>query len=246
MKQRYYWIDNIRAIAMVSMILYHTAWDLVYLYGVDWTWYHGAFAKIWQQSICWTFLLLSGFCWSFSKKPLKQGLLVSGCGLIVTAVTLLFSYESRVIFGVLTLIGASALLMISLEKGFRKIPAGPGALAAFLAFGVFYGINDRYIGFFTVKLIPLPSFLYRNPATTFLGFTEPGFFSTDYFSLVPWAFLYFTGYFLYRLWREGRLPGAKHLDRRFPFLTAFGKHALIVYMLHQPVIFGILWILFSG
>ena len=35
MKKRYFWIDNIRAIAMISMIIFHAVWDLVYLYGMD-------------------------------------------------------------------------------------------------------------------------------------------------------------------------------------------------------------------
>ena len=64
MKQRYFWFDNMRAIAMISMILYHGVWDLVYLYGVDFPWYEGKMAFLWQQSICWTFILLSGFCFS--------------------------------------------------------------------------------------------------------------------------------------------------------------------------------------
>ena len=80
MKIRYFWIDNIRAIAMISMMIFHAVWDLVYLYGMDWEWYRSDMAFVWQQSICWTFILLSGFCWSFSKNPLKQGLIVSAGG----------------------------------------------------------------------------------------------------------------------------------------------------------------------
>lgn len=244
MKQRIYWIDNIRAIAMLSMIAYHAAWDLVYLYGMDWSWYRSDFAFLWQQSICWTFILLSGFCWSFSKNPLKQGLIVSVGGLIVTAVTLVLSYESRIIFGVLTLIGASALLMIPLKKWFEKIPALAGFIIMFLVFTVTYGINDGYLGVFGLELVELPWDLYANLLTTFLGFPEIGFFSTDYFSLLPWAFLYFSGYFLYRLWKKKKIPGAECLNRRIPVLTALGKKSLIVYMLHQPLIYGILMVIF--
>ena len=202
MKQSYYWIYNIRAIAMISMIIYHAVWDLVYLYGMDWSWYRSDLAFVWQQSICWTFILLSGFCWSFSKNPLKQGIIVSAGGFIVTVVTLIFSYNSRVIFGVLNLIGASALLMIPLKKQFDRLPAAAGFIGMFLLFAVTYGVNDRYLGFLGLKLIELPWALYSNLFTTFLGFPEISFFSTDYFSLLPWAFLYFSGYFLYRMWKE--------------------------------------------
>lgn len=246
MKQRYLWIDNIRAIAMVSMIIFHAVWDLVYLYGMDWAWYRSDFAFLWQQSICWTFILLSGFCWSFSKNPLKQGLLVSAGGLVVTVVTLIFSYESRVIFGVLNLIGASALLMIPLKKYFEKVPAIAGLVTMGLLFGFTYGINNGYLGFWGIELMQLPEELYKNLVTAFLGFPEKWFYSSDYFSLLPWAFLYFTGYFLYRLWREGKISGANCLNRKFSVLTWLGKHSLVIYMLHQPLIFGTLEIVFRS
>ena len=57
-------LDWIRGITLVSMILYHGAWDLVYLFGANWDWYRSKGAYVWQQSICWTFILLSGFCWA--------------------------------------------------------------------------------------------------------------------------------------------------------------------------------------
>ena len=246
MKQRYFWIDNIRAIAMISMILFHGVWDLVYLYGMDWAWYRSDLAHLWQQSICWTFILLSGFCWSFSKNPIKQGVIVTGAGLIVTVVTLLFSYESRVIFGVLNLIGASALLLAVLKRVFEKIPAMTGAVMMFLLFAVTYRINYRYLGFFGAELVELPFSLYKNLFTAFWGFPDPWFFSTDYFAILPWSFLYFTGYFLYRLWKEGRIPDAVCVNKKIPVLTWLGKHSLIIYMIHQPVLFGVLEVVFRS
>ena len=240
MKQRYFWIDNIRAIAMISMILYHGAWDLVYLYGKDWQWYYGDFAFLWQQSICWTFILLSGFCWSFSKKPLKQGLLVFGAGLVVTITTLIFSYESRIIFGVLTFLGTSALILIPLRPVFEKLSAVAGTCIMFGLFAFTYGINRGYLGVFGWKLIELPIGLYKNLFHTFIGFPDVEFFSADYFSLMPWMFLYFVGYFLYRLWKEEKLPSAKCLNYHIPVLTWLGKKSLIIYMIHQPVLYGLL------
>ena len=246
MKRRYFWIDNIRAIAMISMIIYHAVWDLVYLYGMDWNWYRSDLAHFWQQSICWTFILLSGFCWSFSKNPLKQGMLVSASGIIVTIVTLIFSYESRVIFGVLNLIGASVLLMIPLKNYFEKLPSVTGFLLMLLLFALTYGINDRYLGFFGLEFWEVPLGFYKNLITAFLGFPALSFYSSDYFSLFPWVFLYFSGYFLYRMWKENRISGANCLNRKLPVLTWLGKHSLIFYMLHQPVIYGMLELTFRS
>lgn len=246
MKRRYFWIDNIRAIAMISMIIYHAVWDLVYLYDMDWNWYRSDLAHLWQQSICWTFILISGFCWSFSKNPLKQGMIVSGGGLLVTFVTLIFSYDSRVIFGVLNLIGTSALLMILLKKYFEKLPSLAGVLLMFFLFGLTYGINDRYLGFFGLELLEVPMGAYKNLFTAFVGFPALSFYSSDYFSLFPWVFLYFSGYFLYRLWKEEKIPGAICLNKRLPVLTWLGKHSLLIYMLHQPMIYGMLELTFCS
>ena len=120
---RYHLLDGIRGIVLISMIVYHCSWNLVYIYGVKWPWYHGTGAYVWQQSICWTFILLSGFCWSMGRQHIKRGLLVFGGGLLVTAVTIAVMPQNRVVFGVLTCIGSCMLLMIPLEKLFRKLPA---------------------------------------------------------------------------------------------------------------------------
>lgn len=244
--KRIYWIDNVRALALISMILYHGVWDLVYLFGMDWSWFDGAGAKIWQQSICWTFILLSGFCWSFSKDPLKQGILVNLCGFLVTLVTILFDYESRVIFGVLNLIGTSALLMILFCPIFEKIPAAFGAAGTFLLFMLTYGINYGFLGIFSIELWELPCQMYQNLLTAFLGFPRASFYSTDYFSILPWSFLYFTGYFLHRMWKSASPHIFGPLNYRVPLLTWIGGHSLFIYLTHQPVIYGVLTLIFNA
>ena len=92
-------LDTLRGITLMSMILYHAAWDAVYLLGIQWEWYHGTGAFIWQQSICWTFILLSGFCLPLGRHPMRRGVEVFGAGLLVTAVTVLVIPENRVVFG---------------------------------------------------------------------------------------------------------------------------------------------------
>lgn len=116
----------------------------------------------------------------------------------------------------------------------------------FLLFAVTYGINDGILGFFRIELVRLPEVFYGNLFATFLGFTEKYFFSADYFSVFPWVFLYFTGYFLYRLWSAKKLPDAKCLDRNMPVLTKIGKKSLIVYMLHQPILYILLELTFGS
>ena len=244
-KQRYHLLDVIRGITLFSMIAYHGMWDLVYMYGVRWDWYRGTGAYIWQQSICWTFIILSGFCWSMGKRPLKRGLVVFGSGLLVTVVTLLFMPQNRVIFGVLTFTGSAMLLMIPVDRLMQRFEKQYGRIAMAIGLAISVGcfiitrnINEGYLGFEKLRLVKLPVSLYRGKFMTYLGFPEPGFYSTDYFSLLPWLFLFLCGYFVYSLLKD-KLPCYPILKSDVPVFSFIGKHSLLIYLLHQPVLYGI-------
>ena len=126
MKQRFAFLDALRGFTLINMIAFHGLWNLVYLFGIRLDWYTGTPGYIWQQWICWTFITLSGFCWSFSRNHLKRGALVFGGGIIVSAVTCIAMPDSRILFGVLTCIGSCMLLMIPGEKLLKK---GSGIIA---------------------------------------------------------------------------------------------------------------------
>ncbi len=230
-------LDTLRGLTLLSMIAYHGCWDLVSL-GAPWRWYDSYGAYLWQQSICWTFLLLSGFCFHLGRHRLRRGLLSFGGGLLVSAVTVLLMPEDRIFFGVLSLLGSAALLTIPLDGLFRRVPARLGLAGSFGLFLLTRLVPGGALGFGGTVLAYLPARLYRNDLTACLGFPPPGFFSTDYFPLLPWLFLFWTGYFLYRLWPERERPAL-----RLPVVTAMGRHSLLIYLLHQPLLYGValLW-----
>ena len=123
---RYALLDELRGLDLVSMMLYHACWDMMFLFGIWMDWYAGMPGRLWQQTICWVFILLSGFCVQLGHHTLRRGAQVFGAGALVTAVTLLFMPEDRVIFGVLTLLGSAMLLTDLLEKPLRRIPPAAG------------------------------------------------------------------------------------------------------------------------
>ena len=237
-------LDTIRGITLLSMMLYHTCWDLVFLFGKKIPGYSGIGGYVWQQSICWTFILLAGFCWSLGHHHLKRGLIVSGSGILITFVTLLVMPESRVIFGVLTLIGSCMLLLIPMEKLLLKLRAEIGFAGSFLLFLLFRNVNTGYLGSGNWNILKLPDGFYENLFTTYLGFPQKGFFSTDYFSLLPWFFLFLTGFYLYQLVQKNHMM-EKLFSWRVPGFDVIGRHSLLIYLLHQPVVFGISWMLFQ-
>ena len=107
---RYALLDELRGLDLVSMMLFHVCWDLVFLFDVNMRWYAGTPGRLWQQTICWVFILLSGFCAPFGRHMLRRGTVVFGAGAVVTLATLVFMPEGRVIFGVLTFLGTAMLL----------------------------------------------------------------------------------------------------------------------------------------
>lgn len=236
---RYHFIDSVRGIVLVSMILYHTAWDLVYLFQADWDWYRGESGYIWQQSICWTFIFLSGFCWDLGKHPAKRGLIVLTAGALVSLATWIAMPRQSIMFGILTFLGISMLLLIPLSRLLRKIPPAAGIAASSLLFAAARNINDGYLGFEQWNLCQIPERLYDGMFATFLGFRDPAFHSSDYFSLFPWFFLFLAGYFVYKEIKERELH-PKLLEKKIPFFSALGRCSLQIYLIHQPIIYIIL------
>lgn len=235
-RTRYYALDDIRGITLISMIFYHAMWDIVFILGKDIKWYNEAPGYIWQQSIGWTFILLSGFCWQLGRHRLKRSITVFMAGLLVTAVTLLAMPQNRVIFGVLTFIGSAMLIMIPLDTFLRKCKAGVGLALSLALFFISRDINSGWIGFESIRLVKVPQFFYDNLFTTYLGFPNRGFFSTDYYSLFPWLFLFMAGYFLYNILEKSGF--LKSLSKSiFPGVGILGRFSLIIYMVHQPLIY---------
>ena len=251
-KTRLDWIDRARGAALCSMLVYHASWDLVWIFHFPWNWYKNSYgAYLWQQTICWSFILLSGYCCHFSRNLVRRGWIVFSLGWLITIATALFMPGNLVLFGVLYLIGA-AMIITGLSRAIQRrvtaktglschIPARLGLIFYFILFLFTRRISSGILGG-GVFSIYLPRILYYNNLTAAFGFPYPGFFSTDYFPIFPWIFLFLTGYFLYDLTAENN---NYNYNKKTPvflnFLAFMGRHSLLIYILHQPVIYGILW-----
>lgn len=138
-------LDELRGLDLISMMLYHGMWDLVYLFGVRAPWYGSWQGELWQQSICWVFILLSGFCLPLGRHPVKRGAVVFGCGALVTAVTLIFMPADAVWFGVLTLLGSAMVITGLLEKWMEKVPPVVGLAGSMFLFYFTRYAADGYL-----------------------------------------------------------------------------------------------------
>ena len=237
---RYALLDELRGLDLISMMLYHGCWDLVYLFGLPLAWYDAWPGHLWQQSICWIFILLSGFCVPLGHHTLRRGAVVFGAGALVTAVTVVLMPADQVIFGVLTLLGSAMLLTGLLQKALQRIPPAVGLVLSALLFALTRNVSAGYLGIGSLQLA-LPQGLYANYFTAYLGFYPWWFYSTDYFALLPWLFLFWAGYFLHGVIGRARMePLRRSVCAPLGWL---GRHSLVLYLLHQPVIYGTLLVL---
>ncbi len=241
-KKRYNTLDNLRGFAIINMVLYHTIWNLVYLFNINIDWFKTDVAYMWQQSICWTFIFLSGFCFNFSKHKLKNGLKTFLYGLIVSLVTIFLMPNNKIFFGVLTLIGSCMIIVNFLESTLNKIKDKTGFIFFFIMFIVTKNVNDGYLGISNISVFKLPKILYYNNLTAYLGFPAEYFKSSDYFSIIPWLFLFISGYYLnIFLLRKDFLK--YFIGKKIGILSFLGKNSIKIYLIHQPIVYFILIIL---
>ena len=234
-KQRARILDILRGFSLVSMIGYHTLFDVVVLFGVRMPWYTQWPGYLWQQSICWMFILVSGASMNYGSRTARRGLLVFGCAMLLTLGTVLLMPDVSILFGVLHFMGLAMLVSAGLAPLLKRAKPLAGAVVSFLLFVLLRGVAQGFIGILDWPLVFLPQALYSQSWLFWLGFPGPGFSSSDYFPLLPWIFLFWTGYFGFACVKSRvrlGVPGKNPLE-------VLGRHSLLVYMLHQPVIYGI-------
>jgi uncharacterized membrane protein len=225
-------LDVLRGIAICAMIVYH----LMYLLG-----YYAVlpqsskgWGKLVQKPIPVLFLMISGLCFhlvmtrtdSFSghwRRAFRPALRVALAAVAVTRVTRYAFPDGYVRFGILHLIAASWLLAVPLAGRRSALVVAAVLPLGFYAYaGVVYVWSDLWL---------------------WAGFPYPGFYSIDYFPLVPWFGVFaagaLAGTFLYPQGR--RSPFAQRLavwlmPRAAGPLAFLGRHSLAVYLLHVPLL----------
>ncbi|MDO5726112.1 MAG: heparan-alpha-glucosaminide N-acetyltransferase [Tissierellia bacterium] len=219
-KNRYELIDALRGLTIISMALYHFMYDLKIINLGDYSWVTNPFVSFWQRSILISFIFISGISWNFSKRPLKNGILLTVLGLIITFITTKFIPQERIVWGVLNFFGAAYLLMIIFDKLFKKIDMRFVFIISFIM--IFY--------------FPKLDFLKDYSFGFIFGATNNNFYSADYVPILPWIFIFIMGYAFWNIFKE-KEKFNKIMEIRIGFLSSIGKNSLIIYLLHQPILY---------
>ncbi len=225
--KRFIELDLLRTLAFVLMVIYHTGYDLAHFYSWDIDVFHGEWKAL-QLVIASLFLFLVGVSSyvSGNRHIWKRLVRIGGAALLVSIVTYAIDAETYVRFGILHLIAVSALILPLLAP-LRAWLIIPGVLL--LCLHPFISSID----------VPIPILLP-------FGIHADTLRTVDYYPLVPWFGVVLIGYGVGCLVYAQKLRETIRDTRSSQLLVLAaspGRHSLLLYLIHQPIIIAVLWIL---
>lgn len=231
---RFWEIDALRGLAIAAMVFFHLMWDL---------WFFGLTAQDiaspqWQafaRSIGSTFIFVMGVSLaltgarlgerghSLRRWALRRGAMIFGLGLLISLGTFLVVGDAWVRFGILHFAGVAILL----SPPFVRLPAWLAALIGVGALAAGHVLNG--------SSAPWPWLLP-------LGIAPQGVRMVDYYPLLPWFGVMLFGIATGKVAYAGgaRRFSLPDLSASAPVraLSLAGRHSLLIYLAHQPVLIG--------
>lgn len=237
-RKRIYALDELRGFSVFCMVFYHAFYSVGLIFNVPFFVSLLKFFMPAEPFFAAIFIIISGISSNLSHSNLSRGAKLFVVAMAVTLVTAIVEPKYIIQFGVLHMLSISMLIYGLLQKPLSKIPRIFGMIFFGLLFIISYCVPYHYLGipnFFAVKL---PSVLYSTSFLYPIGFPNARFSSSDYFPLIPWLFAFLFGTYIGKYAAEERFPKFTYKSH-IPFFSFLGRHALLIYIIHQPIIFGI-------
>lgn len=225
-------VDGLRGVAITLMVLYHFSFDLDHFQVLHIDFNHDPVWLGLRAVIVSLFLGLVGISLHlaaararFGPAFLRRLGLVAGCALLVTLSSAVMFPRSVIFFGVLHFIAVATLLGRPMVRFYRA--------------NLIIGLALLTIG------LSVSHPIFDHPALQWIGMMTHKPVTEDYVPLLPWFGVVLIGMFLGRtLCRPALAPLRDWRSERAHVRTlAFlGRHSLLVYMLHQPLLFAVLYL----
>lgn len=233
-------IDFLRGVSIILVIGYHLLYDLGDYVGLSrfLGWSTNLSSTAWtiaQHFFAGMFVLLSGVSSTLTRSNTRRGLRLLAVALALTLATYLiavglhlFDPADTILFGILHCL-AVAMLLYGLV--FKKVSAAGNAL-----------IGAAVVGLAALLPVLKKALVIRSNWLIPFGLPSPSFSSLDYFPLIPWLGVFLIGA---ALGRSAYARKKSLLPWRMPanFVNWAGRHSLVIYIVHQPLIMGILYAL---
>lgn len=234
-----------RGVAIAAVVAFHTAWDLGELGLISWRISAHWSGKVIAHTIAGTFLLLVGVSlvlahrrgirWgAFWRREVK----LVALALLLTVASLIYQPGEVITFGILHSIAVASLLVLPSVRAPRVVPWALAVVALVLP-----------------RLVHLPG---RSSWVSWTGLADGTRPALDWQPVFPWLALAFVGVGLAR-WvldagdgeevatvagRSG-LRSWEPASRPTRWLAVAGRHTLAIYLIHQPIVYGVLWLVAS-
>ena len=229
--ERIHWVDSLRGLAIVLMIAFHFAFDIDFLEILPVNMDSGLWLVI-GNFVRFTILSLVGVSLFLSRKKytgsnyLKRQLIRAVklflIAMGISLATWLTFPDSYIRFGVLHLISIGIIAGALLVKN-------PRTLAVIMFLMLILGSVFTNIQLNTSLLLPF-------------GITPHGFNTLDYFPLFPWLAIVFFGIVFAYIFDSYSLLANPKKFPRLRVLEKTGQKSLIIYLIHQPVLLGLIWL----
>jgi uncharacterized membrane protein len=225
-------VDSARGIAIIGMVAYHFTWDLADFRLVSPLLPFTPPMRLLSHTVASVFLALVGVSLALAH---RQGFnqpafwrrlgIVAGAAALVTAGSVVFAPGEGIFFGILHCIAVASVVAAPsvTAPAWASLAAGLAAIAApFL----------------------VHSTLFDPPWLLWLGLGEALPNTLDWYPLLPWAGVVFLGLSLART--QGVMARLKSPDRwraasaPSRAVCFAGRHSLPIYLVHQPILIGLL------
>lgn len=226
-RERIWELDALRGIAIVAMVIFHAIFDINEFLEKDIT-LPDFFQALFEYGNL-IFIVLSGVSVTLGTKSVKRGLVVFGCGMCITLATYtmiktgLLESELFIQFGILHLLGLSMLLY----PLYKKLPLWLTGITAL-------GVITAGLFFETITV--------SSPYFFSLGLCTEKFSSGDFYPVFPYMGWFMVGTILGKtIYRSKKSLFGKF--KAMPFFCFCGRHSLLIYLAHQPLLYGIISLL---
>ena len=245
--KRAYELDTLRGIAMIFVIFMHISWDLKYLVGLAECGYLNApwFEGLMHPFFLVVFVGVSGVCCTFSRSNLKRGIKLILVALALSAGTAIATYcfkmDCLIIFNVLHLLSLGIFIYALVEFIEKKAGTSPRLTNVLLGFiGVIiiiFGMTISEYNFKVDSVLLIPTGIIMNCTPSM----------ADYMPIFPWLGVFLTGALVGRVCYKDKktVVTPKHAvtSRITAPFELIGRHSLLIYLAHQPIVIGICYLL---
>ena len=222
---------------MFAMIIYHFYWDLGYFGFIDHRVVTQGLGLFLAQLIGLSFITIAGISSrllslsnSRISKIVKRIFRLMTIAIAISILTFILDKSSFIFFGILHFLSVCSIISLILIKIKSNLQL----------FFIFLGTG----------LISISEMTFNIPFIfSWLGFNKQLPLTNDFYPIIPWITFYFFGFWLGGIINKIPRKKYKNLSNTDPQLSVvlkvieyIGQKSLIIYILHQPLLFSLFFI----